>query len=291
MIYIKTTDNMGLPACWVRKEGVGRSFAIKRLVVPLSALVFALALAAGCGGGGSAGGGGEINVYAASSLSDAFGEMKETFEEQNADTEVRLNFAGSSALLTQLQQGAPADVFASADEEKMQSALADGLVESPRDFVTNELIVIVPAANSAGIEDMQDLAQPGLRLVLANEGVPVADYTQEVLEKANARYGADFSERVLANIASREADVKAAANRVSVGDADATFVYTSDVTPAIEKRVRPIEIPPDLNVVATYPVAVTVGSSNPELARKWVDFVSSEEGGRILENWGFEPAG
>jgi len=217
--------------------------------------------------------------------------MKETFQGQNAGTEVRLNFAGSSALVTQLQQGAPADVFASADEEKMQSALADGLIESPRDFVTNELIVIVPAANSTGIEDMQDLAQPGLRLVLANEGVPVADYTQEVLEKANARYGADFSERVLANIASREADVKAAANRVSVGDADATFVYTSDVTPAIEKRVRPIEIPPDLNVVATYPVAVTVGSSNPELARKWVDFVSSEEGGRILENWGFEPAG
>jgi len=96
---------------------------------------------------------------------------------------------------------------------------------------------------------------------------------------------------VLANIASREADVKAAANRVSVGAADATFVYRSDVTPAMEEQVRVIEIPPELNVVAIYPIAVTAGSSNPELAQKWVDFVSSEEGGRILESWGFEPAG
>jgi molybdate transport system substrate-binding protein len=273
---------------------MGRSSRTKPLIAPLSALLLvALLLAAGCGGGGGggSGGGGEINVFAASSLSDAFGEMKETFEEVNPGSEVRLNFAGSSALLTQLQQGAPADVFASADEAKMQSALGEGLVEAPQDFVTNELAVIVPADNPQGIEDLQDLAQPRLRLVLANEGVPVAEYTQDVLENANAMYGAGFSEMVLANIASREADVKAAANRVSVGDADATFVYRSDITPDLEERVRVIEIPSDLNVTATYPIARTTSSSNPELAGEWVSFVTSDEGERILEEWGFEPAG
>src|SRR5215218_4905282 len=160
----------------------------------------------------------------------------------------------------------------------MQSALTDGLVESPRDFVTNELVVIVPSGNSAGIEDVKDLGRPGLRLVLANEGVPVAEYTQEVLGKANARYGADFSERVLANVASREADVKAAANRVSVGDADATIVYTSDATPSLRERVETIEIAEELNVVATYPITVLEGAQSPELAQQWVDLVLSDEG-------------
>jgi molybdate transport system substrate-binding protein len=261
-----------------------------KLVVASCWALIALALV-GCGGGAGAEGGGEINVFAAASLTEVFGEMKEGFEEQNPGAEVRLNFAGSSTLLTQLQQGAPADVFASADEAKMNTALEEGLVEDPQDFVTNELVVIVPEGNPTGIEQLEDLAEPGLRLVLADEAVPVAIYAQEVLEKANAWYGPDFSQKVLSNLASREIDVKAAANRVSVGDADATFVYRSDITPDLEERVRVIEIPPELNVVATYPIARTTGSSNPELAQEWVNFVSSEEGGRILEEWGFEPAG
>lgn len=272
--------------------GTGSSLA-KYVVATCLALAF-LALV-GCGGGSEYGGaseaGGQINVFAASSLTDAFGEMKESFEEQHSGAEVRLNFAGSSTLLTQLQQGAPADVFASADEEKMDTAVEDGLVEDPQDFVTNELVVIVPEGNPARIEQLEYLARPGLRLVLAEESVPVARYTQQVLEKANAQYGPDFAQRVLSNIASREVDVKAAANRVSVGDADATFVYRSDITPDLEERVRVIEIPSDLNVTATYPIARTTSSSNPELAGEWVRFVTSEEGERILTEWGFEPAG
>ncbi len=262
--------------------------------VVTTCLALSILAMVGCGGGseyGASESGGEINVFAASSLTDAFGKMKESFEEQNPGTEVRLNFAGSSTLLTQLQQGAPADVFASADEEKMITALQDGLVDAPQDFVTNELAVIVPEGNPAAIEQLQDLARPGLRLVLAEESVPVARYAQEVLEKGNAQYGPDFSQRVLSNISSREADVKAAANRVSVGDADATFVYRSDITTDLEERVRVIEIPPNLNVVATYPIALTTTSTNPELAGQWVTFVSSEEGERILKEWGFEPAG
>ncbi len=250
--------------------------------------VFLLAVLAGCGGGER---NGSINVFAAASLIDAFGEMKEAFEGENPGAEVRLNFAGSSALLTQIQQGAPADVFASADEEKMDSALEDGLVEEPRAFVTNELAVIVPEGNPAGIESLGDLAGESVTLVLAEDGVPVAEYTEALLSNADAEYGEDFSGRVLGNISSREVDVKAAANRVSLNEADATFVYESDITPDIEERVEIVEIPPELNVVATYPIAVASATQNEELAEEWVEFVFSEEGQRILESWGFEPAG
>src|SRR5215204_6077259 len=183
----------------------------------------------GCGGSGGSEGGGEsaLTVYAASSLTDAFGELKDNFEEENSGTEVRLNFAGSSTVLTQLEQGAPADVFASADEARMDAAVSDGLAQSPQTFARNRLTVIVPACIPAGIESYRDLARPGITLVLAQDEVPVAQYARESLTKANAVYGGDFSERVLSNVASREADVKAAANRVAVGDADATIVYTS----------------------------------------------------------------
>src|SRR5829696_2955546 len=267
---------------------VGAKLSCCVLVAALLPILF------GCGGsGGSEGGGGgesALTVYAASSLTDAFGELKANFEEENSGTEVRLNFAGSSALLTQLEQGAPADVFASADEAKMDDAVSDGLAQAPQTFARNRLIVIVPAGNPAGIESYRDLARPGITLVLAQDEVPVAQYAKESLTKANAVYGSDFSERVLSNVASREADVKAAANRVAVGDADGTIVYTSDATPDLQERVEVIEIPEELNVVATYPIALLEAAQSPELAQQWVDLVLSDEGQRVLESYGFERA-
>jgi len=247
----------------------------------------------GCGGSGSSGGGQEsaLTVYAASSLTDAFGELKTNFEkEERPGTEVQLNFAGSSTLLTQLEQGAPADVFASADEARMDAAVADGLVEYSQTFARNHLAIIIPRSNPASIASYQDLAKPGITLVLARDEVPVAQYAKESLTKANAEYGSDFSERVLSNVASRDSDVKAAANRVAVGDADATIVYTSDATPDLRERVETIEIPEELNVVATYPIAVLDEARSPELAQQWVDLVLSDEGQRVLESYGFERA-
>src|SRR5215207_6112613 len=247
----------------------------------------------GCGGSASSKEGEEsaLTVYGASSLTDAFEELKTNFEEEHPGTEVQLNFAGSSTLLTQLEQGAPADVFASADEAKMNDAVSDGLAQAPRTFAGNRLTVIVPAGNPAGIASYRDLAKPGITLVLAQDEVPVAQYAKESLTKANAVYGSDFSERVLSNIASREADVKAATNRVAFGDADTTIVYTSDATLDLREWVEVIEIPEDLNVVASYPIAVIEDAQSPELAQRWVDLVLSDEGQRVMEAWGFEPAG
>ena len=276
----------------------------RRFCRALAAATVAVAGLAGCGGtedagaedagaeeGGGGGGEATLTVIAASSLTDAFGELEKVFEERHPGVEVRQSFESSSTLLTQIQQGAPADVFASAAEEEMDAAVEDGLVAGdPEVIVRNREVVMVPEDNPAEIESLRDLAEPGTKLVLAERGVPAADYAEEILGKADAEYGGGFERDVLSNVVSREADVRAAVGRVALGDADATFGYASDYTPDIRDRVRVIQIPEDLNIVATYPIAPLQDARSPGLAREWVDLVVSEEGQRVLEKWGFEPA-
>jgi len=262
--------------------------------VTLSVLALTLSLS-GCGGGAAGAGGGErsatLTVFAASSLTDAFGELAKTFEERNPGVEVRQSFESSSTLLTQIQQGAQADVFASAAQEEVSKAVKEGLVAGkPEVFVKNREVIMVPEDNPANIRDFRDLANPGIKLVLAEDGVPAADYALEILSKANPVYGADFKHDVLSNVVSREADVRASVNRVALGDADATFGYASDYTPDIRDKVKVIQIPQDLNIVATYPIATLKDAQSPELAREWVDLVVGAEGQRVMEEWGFEPA-
>jgi molybdate transport system substrate-binding protein len=256
-----------------------------------------VAALAGCGGSGGAAAGGEraqggtLTVFAASSLTDAFGELAGIFEKRNPGTEVRQSFESSSTLLAQIQNGAPADVFASAARDEMDAAVKDGLVEGRSEiFARNREVIMVPEDNPADIQSMRDLARPGTRLVLAEDGVPAADYAMQILDNADAEYGSEFKRDVLSNLVSREADVRASVSRVALGDADATFGYASDYTPDIRDKVRVIQIPPDLNVIATYPIAALKDAKDPELARRWVGLVTSEEGQRVLEKWGFEPA-
>ena len=251
---------------------------------------------AACGGSSSSGGGEQsessmLTVFAASSLTDTLEELEGIFEEQNTGVDVSTSFAGSSELLAQIQQGAPADVFASADEAKMDTALEEGLVAEPEIFARNRPVVIVPAADPAGIAEFRDLAEADAQMVLAEEAVPIARYAEEVLDNADGEYGGGFAQRVRDKVVSREANVRAEANRVALGEADATFVYTSDVTEDIRDRIQVVEIPEELNVTATYPIATIEESQNPELARAWVDMVLSEEGQRVLDNNNFEPVG
>ena len=266
-------------------------------VASVAVLLVCMVSSVGCGGsGGDAQGeepsqGGQLTVLAASSLTDAFEELAGTFEEQNPGTEVRMSFAASSELLAQIRQGVPADVFASASEKNMDVAVKEDLVGEAPVFARNRPVVIVPADNTAGIEEFEDLAEADAQLVLAEEGVPIADYAVEVLANANAEYGGGFEKSVMDKIVSREANVRAAANRVALGEADATFVYASDVTPDIQDKVEVVEIPEEVNVVATYPIATVRASKNPELARAWVDLVLSDEGQGVLEEHGFERAG
>jgi molybdate transport system substrate-binding protein len=273
-----------------------------RLILLACAFLMMLGLVS-CGGGsgggsddvGSGGGGGEqggtLTILAASSLTDAFGELGNTFEEQHQGVEVKQSFGASSDLLAQIQQGAPADVFASAAEEEMDTAKKDGLVSgTPQVFVKNREVIMVPRDNPANINSLEDMARPDIKLVLAANDVPAADYALEILGKADKEYGPDFKKDVLSNVVSREADVRASVNRVVVGDADATFGYASDYTPDIRDKVKVIPIPPDLNIIATYPIASLKDAKDPELAKEWVDLVTSEEGQKVLEKWNFEPA-
>jgi molybdate transport system substrate-binding protein len=251
---------------------------------------------AGCGGrsGDYGGQGGEeatLTVLAASSLTEAFGELEATFEEQNQGVDVTASFAGSSELLAQIKQGAPADVFASADEAKMETAVKEGFVTQTEIFARNRPVVLVPGYNHAGIQSLRDLGEADAQLVLAEDGVPIAEYATQVLANANSEYGGDFEQRVLDKIVSREANVRASANRVALGEADATFVYTSDVTADIRDQVRVIAIPENLNVLATYPIAAVEGSRNPDLARAWIDLVLNDEGQSVLESYNFQRAG
>ncbi len=275
---------------------------MRRLATDLALLNFLVLIAfglAGCSAGGSAEEKNEgasearsqtLTVLAASSLTDAFGELENTFEEQHPDTDLLPSFGGSSELLAQIEQGAPADVFTSADEAKMDEAVKEDLVSEPQIFARNRPVVIVPTDNPAGIQQLQDIAKPGVKLVLAQDGVPIAEYAKLILSNANSEYGSNFEQQVMDNIVSREANVRASASRVALGEADATFVYATDVTSDIQPQVEVIEIPQNLNVTATYPIATIKEATNPDLAQEWVELVLSDEGQGVLAKYGFMPA-
>jgi molybdate transport system substrate-binding protein len=236
---------------------------------------------------------GELIVFAAASLTDAFGEIATNFQAEHPDTSVVYNFAGSQQLSQQLGQGAPADVFASANGIQMNVAIDAGRVisETPRTFVRNRLVVIYPSDNPAGITTLQALAQPGLKVVLAAAGVPVGAYSLDFLNKASANvdFGETFSQTVLSNVVSYEENVRSVLSKVVLGEADAGIVYTSDVFGEAADQVGQIEIPDDLNTIASYPIAVVADSAKPDAAAAFVEYVLGPEGQTVLAEYGFVP--
>jgi molybdate transport system substrate-binding protein len=228
---------------------------------------------------------GEVTVFAASSLTGAFGQVKSELEERG-DGKITYNFAGSQSLVTQLSQGARADVFAPADIRNMDAALAAGVVEpgTQRMLTTNRLVVAVELGGK--IDSLEDLSQPGVKLVLAAESVPAGNYALQVLDKLSAdpRYGTTFKNKVLANVVSREENVRQVVAKVELGEADAGFVYATDVR---SSQVGTVEIPQAYNVVASYMIAPLKDSPNPQSARQFIDFILSAQGQDILEELGF----
>lgn len=231
-------------------------------------------------------------VFAAASLSESFTQLAEVFEKQNARLHVILNFAGSQQLALQIEQGARADVFASADERWMEKIRNLGLLaSSPQVFAHNTLVVIVPRFNPARIEKLQDLARPGVKLVLAADSVPAGLYSREALEKLShlTGFGPDYAPSVLKNQVSSEENVKEVLGKVQLGEADAGMVYYSDITPGNAERVRVLEIPEGANVLASYPIAPLKSASNPEAAGKFMGLVFSPLGQSILHDHQLTP--
>ena len=248
-----------------------------------------------CGAGAPETGDGdrELIVFAAASLAEAFSETVHQFELNNPGVTVVLNLAGSQQLAHQLSQGAPADVFASADEEQMEAAVETGRVESGSEqiFANNRLALIFPADNPAGLRTLSDLARPGLKLVLAAPAVPAGHYAALFLDAASADpgFGPIFRDSVLANVVSYEENVRAVLSKVRLGEADAGIVYASDVEPKLADGVGRLTLPEYLNVQAGYSIAPLANSEQPDLARAFIDFILSSQGQGLLRENGFAP--
>ena len=231
-----------------------------------------------------------LTVLAAASLTDSFKEMGKLFESKNPGVTVTFSFAGSQQLAQQLDQGAPADVFASASKKYMDAAVTSKRVNQPdaQNFVKNVLAVIFPKANPAGITKLQDLAKPGLKLVLEDKSVPAGQYSLDFLDKAvkDPTFDPAFKDNVLKNVVSNETDVKAVVSKVSLGEADAGIVYVTDYNVAADKLGK-LAIPDTLNTIATYPIAPISDSKNPDLAKAFVALVMSPDGQAIMAKYGF----
>ncbi|MBC8163993.1 MAG: molybdate ABC transporter substrate-binding protein [Roseiflexaceae bacterium] len=232
----------------------------------------------------------ELTIFAAASLTDAFEEIATAFEAANPGTEITYNFAGSQQLAAQLNEGAPADVFASANGRQMEVAIEGTRVVSgtQKAFVRNRLVVITPKDNPAGITTLQDLAKPGLKLILADAAVPVGQYSLDFLGKASAtaEYSESYSPTVLANVVSFEDNVRSVLTKVALGEGDAGIVYTTDAALDAD-NIGQIAIPDALNTIASYPIALVADSANATLAQAFIDYVLGPEGQQTLVKYGF----
>jgi molybdate transport system substrate-binding protein len=226
-----------------------------------------------------------VVIFAASSLRDAFGAIAEEFKREHAGSHVTFNFAGSQELRTQVEQGARADVFASADQKHMSELVSAGLAESPVVFARNEPVLVVATEAVRSIRALADLPNAA-RIVVGTPEVPIGRYTLQILDLACARLGTDFRSRVEARVVSRELNVKQVLAKVSLGEAQAGIVYRSDAR-AAKGSVGTVDIPRELNVIAEYPIAVMSDAPHRALAQAWVSFVRSAKGQHHLKELGF----
>jgi molybdate transport system substrate-binding protein len=214
-----------------------------------------------------------IAIYAAASLTDAFPAI---------DRAQAYSFAGSNALATQIRNGAPADVFASANADIPAQLFAQGVVERPVLFTRNALVIVVPRSNPAGISSVYDLAKSGVRLDVAASSVPVGSYTLQVLKQMN------LSSKVLPNVVSQETDVRSVLSKVALGQADAGFVYSTDAT-TVPNDVRVIKVPAWAQPKVVYAMAVVARSPNKAAARAFIRRVVSKAGQAAMLRYGFLP--
>lgn len=232
-----------------------------------------------------------LDVYAAASLVEVFGELGPAFERDHPGAKVSFNFAGSQQLAQQIVLGASADVFASANQKQMDVVIDDGLIdrESVRAFATNHLVVAYPSTNPGGLQQLVDLARPGMKVVVAAREVPAGAYAMSFLDLAgeSPEYGPAFRLGVLSNVVSQEENIRAVLSKVELGEADAGIVYASDAAGA--SGVGVLDIPPALNPVVSYPVAALKASRYPELAQAFVDFLLSPFAMETLRRYGFTP--
>ena len=235
----------------------------------------------------------ELTVFTAASLTGAFSEIGQLYENETGMS-VAFNFDGSQALRTQIENGAYADLFASANKKHMNALRDGGLINNSSMvvFTRNRISLIIPRDNPAKINNLSDLARPGLKIVMGTKDVPVGDYALQIIDKLgnDSAYGPDYRAAVLDNIISQETNVNYVVTKVALGEADVGFAYVSDITEDMAEKVDKIDIPDGFNVIAEYPIAVMQESEHPAQSQDFVNLVTSDRGKAILERYGFAPA-
>ena len=234
---------------------------------------------------------GELTVFAAASLTQAFAEIAAAFEQSHPGTAVTVNFDGSQRLRTQLEHGAQADLFASADREQMNALIRAGLIAGqPADFASTRMVFLVHRDFAPA--NLPALAAPGVKIVLALPAAPAGRYSRAVIAQMrnHPQFGPAYADSLLANVVSTEANVRSVAQKVALGEADAGITYRTDALPAYTaQRVNVLPLPESVNVTARYPIAILRESHQPQLAQEFINFVLSPDGQTILERNGFDP--
>ena len=227
----------------------------------------------------------QLVVFAAASLRESFEELGLEFQRSHPNVKLTFNFAGTQELHAQIQHGAQADVFASANQKHMAELVRAGELTQPIVFAHNEPVIVASLESASRVQSIADL--PGLaRVVIGAAEVPIGEYTLKILERASLQLGADFSKKFQEKVVSRELNTRQVLTKVSLGEADAAIVYRTDAMSAGD-RVRVVSIAPELNVTADYPMAILKHAPHPQLARAWVELIRSERGASILQRFGF----
>ena len=272
----------------MKRTPLARAVATVLLAAALAALATAgLVAAAGCGSSGSSGSGSpKLTVFAAASLNKVFPQIAAAFTRSDPGVRFTFNFAGTDTLATQIEQGAPADVYAGASAKYGVELSGKSLIDAPRTFATNTLVVVVPAANPAHIASLRDLTKPGVKLVIGDATVPIGAYTRKVLGNLDAVYGAGYSAEVTKNVVSETLDVTSILTAVSLGNADAGFVYVTDARSAGD-HVKTIALPAAAQAIASYPIGVVKASRSAATAQQFATFVLGPQAQAILRAAGF----
>jgi molybdate transport system substrate-binding protein len=233
----------------------------------------------------------DLTVFAAASLTGALTDMAKEYETSHPGVHIVTNFDGSQALRTQIEQGADADLFLSANTKQLYALRDQGLMENRSIglFAKNKLVVITPASNPGNISTLADLARSGVRLVIGTKDVPVGDYSRQILKKManDTAYGPSYQTSVLGNVMSEETTVTAVVAKVWIGEADAGIVYESDITPDNRDKFVIITIPETFNVIAEYPAGIVMNSGNKDEAAGFIAYLKSDQGRPILARHGF----
>jgi molybdate transport system substrate-binding protein len=231
-----------------------------------------------------------LTVFAAASLKKSFAGVESAYRAVDPAVTLSFSFDASSALETQIEQGAPADVLASADTSNPQKLVDGGFAAGPTtSFAANRLTVIVPTANPAGVSSPLDLARPGLTVVAAGDNVPITKYANQLVDNLakQAGYPADYAARVKANVVSKEDNVAAVVSKIELGEGDAAIVYVTDAQNSI--KVSPIAVPDQANVSATYSAVAVKASRNAAAAATFIAWLAGPDGRAILAGFGFLP--